>query len=97
MELGLTDDARKKAGFVDDTCISIIASKKLSKRNKSGIKGVYFDNREQRWIAKLNLQGKEHYLGQYENIIEAIKARHTAEEEYFKPIIEKYQQEGAKP
>ncbi|MGI6537795.1 MAG: hypothetical protein ACOX22_05580 [Caldicoprobacterales bacterium] len=35
-------------------------------------------------------QGKVHYLGGYDNIEDAAKARREAEEKYHIPIIEKY-------
>jgi len=38
----------------------------------------------------LKFQGKDHYLGEYVKIEDAIKARQHAEEQYFAPLLEKY-------
>lgn len=34
--------------------------------NKSGFKGVFWANRESRWLAKINLNGKTHHIGTFE-------------------------------
>jgi hypothetical protein len=38
------------------------------------------------------LQGKQHYLGRFDDIETAKRAREIAENELYKPILEKYQQ-----
>lgn len=67
---------------------------KISKNNKSGIKGVFWVNTYQKWKATIMFQGKAHYLGMYDNIEDAARVRARAEEEYFKPILEKYGRES---
>lgn len=44
---------------------------KVYSRNKSGIKGVSWCNREKRWIAQIVVEGKRHFLGQHREIASA--------------------------
>jgi len=53
---------------------------KLSKNNKSGYNGVeWYKNR---WVANIKVNYKKIYLGRYEKLEEAVKARKKAEEVY---------------
>jgi len=56
-------------------------NQKISKNNKSGFIGVFFANREQRWIAKIKNYYKSITLGSFDNIEDAIVARLKAEKE----------------
>jgi len=47
----------------------------ISKRNKSGIKGVSFNKRDNAWQAYGSVNGKGVHLGQFKNIEDAITAR----------------------
>ncbi|MCX3078411.1 HNH endonuclease [Klebsiella michiganensis] len=47
----------------------------LSKRNKSGVKGVSFNRRDNAWQAYASVNGKGFYLGQFKKIDDAISAR----------------------
>lgn len=52
-------------------------NRKLHKNNKSGFKGVYWDNRSQRWRASIRTDGKVRRLGFFhsaESAFEAYKA-----------------------
>lgn len=58
--------------------------------NTSGYKGVYWNKSRNLWVAQIafginpkNGKKKCYYLGSYENIEDAIKAREEAEEKYF--------------
>lgn len=63
---------------------------KKRKNNTSGITGIYWYERYQKWMAKIGFQGKNIYLGMFSDINDAIAARKAAEEKYFKPVLEKY-------
>ena len=65
-------------------------TKKKSKTNKSGIKGVFWNKSNQKWKAKIGFKGKSYDLGSYENIEDAITARKNAEDKFFRPVVEKY-------
>ena len=53
----------------------------VSKRSKSGILGVYPDGKC--WSAEITINRKKKYLGYFENIEDAIRARKEAELKYF--------------
>lgn len=67
---------------------------KLGSTNKSGYKGVYWDESHKKWRAQINIQGKRYHLGRHSRLEDAIKARREAEEKYFKPLIEEYENGG---
>ena len=84
-------------GRFEGTIVShIIPSKKLSKANTSGIRGVCWNKLTQKWYAQIGVQGRMFNLGNYQNIEDAKKARKQAEEKYFAPIIERWEEEQNK-
>jgi HNH endonuclease/AP2 domain len=56
----------------------------LSKANKSGVKGVSFENYTQRWKASIKVENKTISLGRFNSIEDAAIARRLAEQHYFK-------------
>ena len=44
------------------------------KNNKSGVKGVSWDADRQRWRAQINVNGKRHYIGLFDDVESAGKA-----------------------
>ena len=44
---------------------------KLSKRNKSGVKGVLWDKSKNRWYARCMANGKDHHVGYFKEIEDA--------------------------
>lgn len=63
----------------------------LKANNKTGITGVCWDNRVNKWRAYINFNGKRKELGLYKDKEDAIKARKEAEIIYhkeFMPIME---------
>lgn len=61
---------------------------KISKANKSGVKGVR-EMKDGRWHSYIFFKRKCIHLGIFEQKEEAINARKIAEEKYHKPIIQK--------
>ena len=51
--------------------------------NKSGYKGVFYDNSHQRWVARICINRKVIHIGSYISKDDAIKARRAAELKYF--------------
>lgn len=93
----LSDTARSKindknvVGHFDGTTVSAIRpNRKMNKNNTSGVKGVYWSNREQCWIASICVRRKSIKIGRYSSLEDARKARLDAEKTYFNPIIEAY-------
>lgn len=71
-------------GFVDGTSLVNISDKrKLNKNNSSGIRGVTFDRRHNKWVAQITFQRKNHYLGRYSTKEEAIEGRKSGEDKYY--------------
>jgi hypothetical protein len=56
---------------------------RISKRNTSGITGVYWYKPTQKWCAKASIGGALRHIGYFETIEEAIAARKTAEKEFY--------------
>lgn len=81
-----------KKDCVEGTKINSL-SRKISINNTSGIKGVSWDKRKNKWIAQICFKRTNYRLGYYDNIEDAAKARKDAEEKFYKPIIEKYKGE----
>lgn len=52
-------------------------NKGLSKRNKSGVKGVWFDKSRNNWRAFATVNGKYKYLGRFSDFDEAVKVRNN--------------------
>lgn len=69
----------KKA--VEKRNMSRILGSKLQKDNKSGKKGVYWNEKDKRWRAVISYKGKLYYLGEYSNIDDAIRIRKFAEKQ----------------
>ncbi len=62
-----------------------IRNQKLSKLNKSGHKGVYWNHElvTPKWRANIKVNKKTIHIGYYDNYEDACKAREEAEIEYF--------------
>lgn len=65
-------------------------TEKISRRNKSGIKGVCWDKTRQKWVAQIIFKGKTYHLGRYSDINEAANARKKAEDELFGSFLNAY-------
>lgn len=61
-----------------------IKKPKLKKDNKSGVNGIFFEERRNKWVAQIMVKRKNIYLGSFDknNKDEAVKARYNAEIEY---------------
>lgn len=87
------DKAREGLGQIDGTTMQGIDRKSMNKNNKSGVRGVCFKTREQKWQADITLRGKSVGRELFKTKEEAIKWRKYLEETYYEPIKEKYRQE----
>jgi len=61
----------------------------ISSNNTSGIKGVSFHNNLNKWVAKITLNGKKHYIGYYDTLDEAKEARKNKANELFGQFVNK--------
>ncbi len=60
-----------------------ISNSKLSKRNKSGFKGVYQTKNKKKWLSLISINSKTKNLGLFSNKLEAKDAYTKAAKEYF--------------
>ena len=54
----------------------------IHRNNISGISGVYWHVRDNRWVASINFEGVQKHLGYFPALIDAASARKSAEIEY---------------
>lgn len=84
----------KEKFLKEGTNLALIKNtEKLRKNNTSGCTGVTYNNNNKNWRASIFFKGKKINLGSFKNIEDAIKTRKKAEEKYFKPTLEKYNNE----
>ncbi|WP_427814321.1 AP2 domain-containing protein [Enterococcus sp. 22-H-5-01] len=76
----------------EGTRISLLTSK-MPETNKSGFKGVFWEERRGLWLAYISVKKQRMFLGYFKNKQHAINARKEAEEKYFKPLLEKYKKD----
>lgn len=76
-------------GYSKDNCVwtkdnSLQSyNRRMSKMNKSGRTGVYFKKSSNKWWAEISKNGVTHYLGSFVKYEDAVKARESAEVEYY--------------
>lgn len=76
--------AKDRFGFVDGTTLSgISSSRKINKNNSTGVRGVSFDKKRNKWVAQITFQRKNHCLGRFDDKEDAIDARLEGEERFF--------------
>ncbi len=73
---------RENMKWVDGTSVKMLESIKDRPigSNTSGYTGVYQNKRTGRWVAQITFKQKTYYLGSFEKIEDAIKARQRGEE-----------------
>ena len=76
--------AAERFGFVDGTTLASVSDqRKLNTNNSSGVRGVTFEKKRNKWVAQIMFQRKTYNLGRYDTKEEAIKARKAGEEKYY--------------
>ena len=75
-----SDNRKNNLRFVTDSQNSM--NRGVSSNNTSGITGV--NKRNGKWTARIGVNTKRIFLGDYDNFFEAVKARKEAEEKYYK-------------
>lgn len=93
---GCLSDPAGTRHFVEGTCIESIRSSRLSASNRSGVRGVYRNKRTGRWAAQITFQGRTRYLGSFDSLEEAARARGRAEE-VFREFLERQGNDGQGP
>lgn len=54
-------------------------NRKIAKNNASGCTGVYWNGRRKKWSAEIRRGKKRRYIGSFENLEDAVRARKEAE------------------
>ena len=67
-------------------------NRKLAKNNTSGVTGVHWNKKLNKWIAKITVDHHTIYLGSYDDFAQAIKIRKQAQDKYFGEF--QYQKRG---
>ena len=75
--------------FVDGTCVEVIEKRKHRSDNKSGFRGVE-KIRDDRFRVTIGFKGKNHHIGYFSSLENAIEARIKAEEKYYHPFIQDF-------
>lgn len=78
----LRSQMRSNIGAVDGSAVSTIERYRthLSSKNSSGYNGVYFNRKNQKWIAQITFRSRTYYLGSYDALQDAVDARRHGEE-----------------
>jgi len=75
-------DGRK--GYSPDNCrwatlFTQNQNRRLSRRNKVGVSGVWRSTKYNRWVVTIGHEGRQVNLGSYDNLLDAVSARKSAE------------------
>lgn len=73
---------------IEGTNVAYLKSNKLSKANKSGVRGVS-QKKNGKWLAQIVFKRKAYNLGTYEKFEDAVNARKKAEEKLHKEFLNK--------
>ena len=76
---------------IEGTTVAGIVRHKLNKNNKTGYRGVNYDEKSHKYRARLQLAGK-HYEKSFATLHEAVLYRQYLEDKYYGPIIEQARQ-----
>lgn len=78
--------------FIDGTSVTLLekAGERLVSNNTSGYNGVYFNRKAQKWAAQISFKGKTYYLGSFEKIEDAARARKNAEDRIYGEFLDWY-------
>lgn len=76
--------------YIDGTCVEMLRTRTIRRNNTSGVPGVDWLMKKQRWRASICFKGKRRYLGSYSRFEDAVDARKRAEEELFEPFLSEF-------
>ena len=88
---------RASLTYIDGTCVEMIRTRPVRSNNTSGVPGVDWLAKKQRWRATICFKGKRRYLGSYENFEDAVKARKRAEEELHDSFLREFDAKNRRP
>jgi len=56
-----------------------LQNRNLLKNNTSGVNGIHWDKRSNRWVSRVMVNSKSKYIGSFDNFDEAVWARYNEE------------------
>ena len=71
--------------FPEAECRQKEADRKIQTNNISGHTGVYWNIQRGKWVAEIQRNGVKHYLGGFDSVDDAVKARKEAEKRLLQP------------
>lgn len=73
---------------VEDSLLSaLVAAKQPRVDSSTGVTGVYYEKKRNRWHAYITFQKKRYFLGSYKDKEKAVNARKTAEQKFHDTLI----------
>lgn len=88
VEVGYKLQQYVEGNYRKDGVLTSNLTQKLSKRNKTGVKGVSYAEDRNKYRAYITIKRKQIKLGDFDTLVEAAEARKKAEEIYHKPYLE---------
>lgn len=85
-------EAMRRKNIKDGTNIGKIKSNALTKNNKTGIRGVNWNNGKQCWEASIGFKGVK-YKKRFKNFEDAVKYRKEMEELLYIPFLDEIEKE----
>ena len=80
----------RACGRESGACMAMLQRETARKNNTSGVSGVEWLSREQRWKATICVKRRRYYLGEYDNFEDAVRARKQAEETLHDSILREF-------
>lgn len=90
---GCQRSSQKNLHYTEGTCVEMLRKDIMYKTNTSGVRGVYYSAKRNKWIAQIMFRQKCYYLGGYDHIEDAAEARAEAEEKIFGDFLKWYESE----
>ena len=85
---------RSSLTFVDGTCVEMLRANTVRRNNTSGVPGVDWMERKQRWRATICFKGRRYYLGGFRNFEDAVQARRRGEKRFFDSFLQEFDGNG---
>lgn len=76
----------------EGTDINKISTATATSRSSTGIRGVSYSTRREKYRANIGFRGQKFELGYFDTLEEAAAARKAAEERLYKPLIEEWRE-----
>ena len=87
------DKSREALGqYKGTTMQGIYLRKKINKNNNTGVRGVSYVPKLNKYRVRIMLSRKEYALGMFDKLEDAVKVRKRAEQELYDPLIDEWKE-----